>query len=52
MVSSGTSICYDGAASTVPSIALLSKTVVDGGPTSGVVFWLADYAGIFTSPSF
>ena len=41
------SACLAGAASPGPSIALLSKTVMDGGRRSGVVFGLAHGLGIF-----
>ena len=40
------SVCLAGAASPGPSIALLSKTVIDGGKRAGVVFGLAHGAGI------
>ena len=41
------SACLAGAASPGPSIALLSKTVMDGGRRAGVVFGLAHGLGIF-----
>ena len=41
------SACLAGAASPGPSIALLSKTVMDGGHRAGVVFGLAHGLGIF-----
>ena len=41
------SACLAGAASPGPSIALLSKTVLDGGRRAGVVFALAHGLGIF-----
>ena len=41
------SACLAGAASPGPSIALLSKTVIDDGKRAGVVFGLAHGAGIF-----
>ena len=41
------SACLAGAASPGPSIALLSKTVMDGGRRAGVVFGLAHGVGIF-----
>ena len=41
------SACLAGAASPGPSIALLSKTVMDGGVRAGVVFGLAHGLGIF-----
>ena len=41
------SACLAGAASPGPSIALLSKTVLDGGRRAGVVFSLAHGLGIF-----
>ena len=39
--------CLAGAASPGPSIAVLSKTVMDGGRRAGVVFGLAHGVGIF-----
>ena len=41
------SACLAGAASPGPSIALLSKTVLDGGRRAGVIFGLAHGLGIF-----
>ena len=41
------SACLAGAASPGPSIALLSKTVMDGGRRAGLVFGLAHGLGIF-----
>ena len=41
------SACLAGAASPGPSVALLSKTVMDGGRRAGVVFGLAHGLGIF-----
>ena len=41
------SACLAGAASPGPSIALLSKSVMDGGRRAGVVFGLAHGVGIF-----
>ena len=41
------SACLAGAASPGPSIALLSKTVMDGGLRAGVIFGLAHGLGIF-----
>ena len=41
------SACLAGAASPGPSIALLSKTVLDGGRRAGVIFSLAHGLGIF-----
>ena len=41
------SACLAGAASPGPSIALLSKTVMDGGRRAGVIFGLAHGLGIF-----
>ena len=41
------SACLAGAASPGPSIALLSKTVMDGGRRAGMVFGLAHGLGIF-----
>ena len=41
------SACFAGAASPGPSIALLSKTVMDGGIRAGVVFGSAHGLGIF-----
>ena len=41
------SACLAGAASPGPSLALLSKTVMDGGRRAGVVFGLAHGVGIF-----
>ena len=42
------SACLVGAASPGPSIALLSKTVMDGGIRAGVIFGLAHGLGIFS----
>ena len=41
------SACLAGAASPGPSLALLSKTVMDGGRRAGVIFGLAHGVGIF-----
>jgi threonine/homoserine/homoserine lactone efflux protein len=41
------SACLAGAASPGPSVALLSKTVMDGGRRAGMVFGLAHGLGIF-----